>query len=225
MRKVYLAAIIAGLLISFPYSVRADIEALQPIQAKLSTLQLKAKEAQEKLMEYKKKLEDLATQARDVKNQAEGMKQGLEQVKTGDFSALDKMPKSISVDIGQGSGAMKDTEKVSDVIEDKVVPHTEGDNTVDRDKEAKEFIQEMMRDAVSTLYAAGLTTRTNMSKEVPHDVDMTAKDQIITEINMKAQECIERTAKIYTLESLIRTFQMIEDMQTVTYKPEKKEEE
>ena len=108
-----------------------------------------------------------------------------------------------------------DAEKADQAIEADYISEQGGDDTTEKFNKAQEKAQEVLREAVSQLYAIGFTTRTNMTKETPTDNAMKASDQILQETNTKAMKCVQRLAAIYTLESMIQSYQMLENMQSV----------
>lgn len=110
--------------------------------------------------------------------------------------------------------AVPDVEEVSSAYRETFVPKEGTGDSVKIAREAKEKIQDYMRDELTTLYAAAFTIRTNMMKEPENrDVDKTAEDQIWQETILKAENCITRISKIHTMAAMTSSYKNSEALQ------------
>jgi len=206
--KIWILAVLA-IMVSLPFSAKADKEFLQKAQNILNTAQEKAKAAQEKIQELKDKLKSAAE---GVSGVASDIKSATSAVRSGDIDSLKQFGNRI-----EALPSSKDAEKdeMAAAIEENYIPKTGQGNEDEKDREAKEFIQEVLRNATAKLYALGFTTRTNMQKEKPRDVDMSDSRQMLQETNNKSIEMIERLAQIYMLESAIEEYQYTQALRSI----------
>ena len=63
------------------------------------------------------------------------------------------------------------------------------------------------------------------SRHEPTDKDMQSSDQILQEVNTKAMKCVQRLSTIYSLDSVIQKYQMMEEAQNVVIDAAQQEEE
>ena len=105
------------------------------------------------------------------------------------------------------------------------IPKVGEGNDIEVDKAAKEFIQEVLRNAVAKLYALGFTNRTALQKEKPRDVDMSDSRQMLQEANNKAIEVIDRLAQIYILEAAMEEYQYTQSLKNLQNNTSNQEEE
>ena len=110
---------------------------------------------------------------------------------------------------------MSNDDMVAAVRDNYILEVGEG-NDSENHQRAQNFMQEVLRDSVSKIYAFAFTTRTQLAKEKPRDVDMSNTGQMIDEANAKAIDMINRLAKIYVLESLWQTHQYTQALKTLT---------
>ena len=208
MSKLFNIMILVLFVVSYPLTAKADKEFIQKIQEKVQNIQQKATSALEEVQKYKNELQEAATKAQGMAGQ---IQQGVKDAKNG------KQPQIQQMTLGNTSKTdiKGDAEKADQAIEADYISEQGGDDTTEKFNKAQEKAQEVLREAVSQLYAIGFTTRTNMTKETPTDNAMKASDQILQETNTKAMKCVQRLAAIYTLESMIQSYQMLENMQSV----------
>lgn len=206
MRKIYIFAIFAVLL-AFPFSAKADKEIIQKLQNIVTTVQEKGKYAQEQIQ----KIKDAFKSASEGDfGPLKAIKSSLDEIK--DVDAFNQFGNRVE-GLPDGDDVKKDD--MANAIEEKYVPKVGGGDSLEADRAAKEFIQEVLRNAVSKLYALGFTTRTVMQKEKPRDVDMTDSRQMMQETNDKAVEIIDRLAQIYMLESAMEEYQYTQALKTL----------
>ena len=219
--KKYLSLIIALSFLSYTPPAYATFEFVQKIQKIALQVQQKAKEVQEKIATVKAEVMSKVQAAQNMKSKAE---EGMKNLKEGkvDTEALKKMNKTIK---GTEKANVKDDKEGSAKVmeENFVVKEGEGDS-VEAQKQMDAFMQEALRDSVSKLYAVAYATRANFAKEKPRDVDMEATDQILMETNVKASQCVERIATIYTLKSMVQSYNYIEAMQSLKVDTTQQEE-
>lgn len=206
----YLLFVIAFLIFSPVHEAHADVEFVQKIQNILGKVQQKAKEVQEKIEQVKAEVMSKVQAVKDAKSKVEG---GMKQLKAGNIKGLDDL--NTVPDGLKDVDFKKDKDAGSKAIEENFTAPESGGDSVVKQKELDDFIQEVLRDSYSKLYAVAYATRANFTKEEPRDVDMSATDQILMEANMKAASCIERMSVIYVLESMIQSSKYIETMSTV----------
>lgn len=109
-----------------------------------------------------------------------------------------------------------DSEDMSDAINSNLIAKSGSGDSVAQIEEAKEKIQEYMRQGVTALYATGFTIRTNMMREPENrDVDKEAEDQIWKETILKAEECINRISNIRIMEAALSAYKYSESLQEV----------
>lgn len=215
----YILLVIAFFMFAPVNEAHADIEFVQKIQNMLGKIQQKAKEVQEKIEKVKAEIMSKVQAVKDAKSKVEG---GMKQLKAGNIKDLKKL--NTVADGLKDVDFKKDKDAGSKAIEENFTTPEEGGDSVEKQKELDEYIQEVLRDSYSKLYAVAYATRANFTKEEPRDVDMSATDQILMEANMKAASCVERMAIIYVLESMIQSSKYIETMSTVKINASTEEE-
>ena len=209
MNRRYTLGIVAMLSI-FPFSAKADIDAIQKIQNLLQTVQEKATTYQEKLQEYKDQVKDASEKAKEVKSMSET---GLSTIQTLD---TDKIKELGAVKIeGIPNSEETSSEEVAKAAQDKLLPKQGKGNDTEIFKKQQEYLQDVMRDSIARLYAFAFTTRTQLLKETIRDDDMTDTNQIAAEVNAKAIDVINRLAKIYMLESMMQDYQFTQTLKTL----------
>jgi len=206
--KICILAVFA-FIVCLPNSARADKEFIQKLQNILATVEEKAKLAQEKIQEIKDKAKSLAEGAQGM---AADIKSGIDAARNMDLDTLKDMATRV-----EGLPIGKDVEKdeMAGAIEENYVPKVGAGNDLEADKAAKEFIQEVLRNAVAKLYALGFTNRTALQKEKPRDVDMTDSRQIFQETNSKINEVIDRLSQIYMLEAAMEEYQYTQSLKNL----------
>ncbi len=110
---------------------------------------------------------------------------------------------------------MSNDDMAAAVRDNYILPVGEGNDSENHQK-AQALMQDVLRDSVAKIYAVAFTTRTQLAKEKPRDVDMNNTGQMIDEANAKAIDMINRLAKIYLLESLVQTHQYTQALKTLT---------
>lgn len=110
---------------------------------------------------------------------------------------------------------MSNDEMAAAVQKNYVLEVGEGGDSENHQK-AQAFMQDVLRDSISKIYAFAFTTRTQLAKEKPRDVDMNNTGQMMDETNAKAIDMVNRLAKIYLLESLLQSHQYTQSLKTLT---------
>ena len=147
MKKSYILAFVA-LLSAFPFSVRADIDAIQQIQNLLQTVQEKGTYYQEQLQEYKDKIKDASEKAKEIKSKAES---GLSTIQTLD---VDKIKDLGATQIeGIPDLSTSSSEDVAKAAQDKLLPKSGEGKDSEAFKQHQEYLQSVMRDSIARLYA------------------------------------------------------------------------
>lgn len=208
IRKFYIAMILA-LMLSFSFEARADKDFIQKIQTAVEKGQEKAKSFQEQVQ----KIKDQAKGAAEgVAGAAAEVQSGIADVTSGDFDKMKSLGKRVE---GLPEGKDVAPDEMSEAVADKYVPKAGQDNEDENFKQQQEQMQEIMRNAVSKLYAIGFTTRTNMLEEKPQDVDMEDTSKMLQNTRDKAIELIQRLAQIYILEAAVEEYQYTQSLRTV----------
>lgn len=227
MRK-FLRIFVVLLMISLPCTARADKEFIQKIQETLRKVQEKARTYQEKVQEIKDEVKNQAEQAKGFASQAQQLANdtvaGVKDLQNGDVEGLKKAHKTLEGMPDPNPKKTNPAKGVETIEQQLVTKPGEGDDDKKFD-EAQEKMQEVLRQSVAELYAAGFTTRTNMQKEKPRDVDMNDTGQMLQETNVKAIEIVNRLAQIYVLESLLENYQFTQSLRTVTAAMDEEAEE
>lgn len=110
---------------------------------------------------------------------------------------------------------MSNDEMAAAVRDNYILPVGEGNDNENHQK-AQAVMQDLLRDSVSKIYAVAFTTRTQLAKEKPRDIDMNNTGQMMDETNAKAIDMVNRLAKIYLLESLLQSHQYTQSLKTLT---------
>ena len=194
----FFAVFVLALSISNP--ARADMDFIQKLQNIYKTVEENAKTFQEKVQ----KIKDMAKSASEgVSGVAEDIKSGVEAARNMDPEGLKEFGKRVE---GLPTQANASKDEMAKAVEDVYIPKVGEGNDSEVHDEAQKFMQEVLRNAVSRLYALGFTTRTQMQKEEVRDVDMKDTRKMMQETNNKAIEVIERMAQIYMLESAMEEY-------------------
>ena len=110
---------------------------------------------------------------------------------------------------------MSNDDMAAAVRDNYILPVGEG-NDSDNHQKAQALMQDVLRDSVAKIYAIAFTTRTQLAKEKPRDIDMNNTGQMMDETNAKAIDMVNRLAKIYLLESLLQSHQYTQSLKTLT---------
>lgn len=209
MRNKIFLSVVFAVMVSLPLTARADKDFIQKLQNMAKTVQEKGKTFQEQVQEYK---DEFKSASEGVAGAAAEVQSGVQAAQNGDVDGLKQFGKRVE---GLPDGENVDKDEMSEAIQDKYVPKVGEGNDDENNEKAQAFIQEVMRNAVSKLYALGFTTRTLMQKEEPRDVDMTDTRQMMQETNFKAVEMIERLTQIFILESALEEYQYTQALKTM----------
>lgn len=218
MRKIWKILLVL-MIISLPLTAQADKEFIQKIQDIIKNVQEKALAYQEQAQKLKDEMKNAAEQAKSYANDAKKLgsdiKSGIENVQNMDINAIKNTHLTVAA-IPNPDPKKTDPDEAAGAVEEKIVPKTgEGDDDKNFE-ESQEKMQQILRQAVVELYAAGFTTRANMPKEKPRDVNMNDTNQMLLETNAKAVEVINRLAQIFTLESMLESYQYTQGLKTLT---------
>lgn len=110
---------------------------------------------------------------------------------------------------------MSNDDMAAAVRDNYILPVGEGNDNENHQK-AQALMQDVLRDSVAKIYAIAFTTRTQLAKEKPRDIDMNNTGQMMDETNAKAIDMVNRLAKIYLLESLLQSHQYTQSLKTLT---------
>lgn len=110
---------------------------------------------------------------------------------------------------------MSNDDMAAAVRDNYILPVGEGNDSENHQK-AQALMQDVLRDSVAKIYAIAFTTRTQLAKEKPRDIDMNNTGQMMDETNAKAIDMVNRLAKIYLLESLLQSHQYTQSLKTLT---------
>ncbi len=110
---------------------------------------------------------------------------------------------------------MSNDDMAAAVRDNYILPVGEGNDSENHQK-SQALMQDVLRDSVAKIYAIAFTTRTQLAKEKPRDIDMNNTGQIMDETNAKAIDMVNRLAKIYLLESLLQSHQYTQSLKTLT---------
>lgn len=219
MRNKIFLSVVFALMVSLPFAAQADKDFIQKLQNIAKTVQEKGKSYQEQIQEYKDKFKSASE---GVAGAAAEVQSGVQAAQNGDVDSLKQFGKRVE---GLPSEANADKDEMAEAIQEKYVPKVGEGNDEENNEKAEAFIQEVMRNAVSKLYALGFTTRTLMQKEEPRDVDMSDNRQMMQETNYKAIEMIERLTQIFILESALEEYQYTQSIKTMTIDVSAQEDE
>lgn len=208
IRKFYIAVILA-LMLSFSFEARADKDFIQKIQTAVEKGQEKAKAYQEGVQSIK---DDFKSAAEGVAGAAAEVQSGISDISSVNLDEIKSLGKRID---GLPEGKDVAPDEMSEAVADKYVPKAGQDNEDENFKQQQEQMQEIMRNAVSKLYAIGFTTRTNMLEEKPQDVDMEDTSKMLQNTRDKAIEMIQRLSQIYLLEAAVEEYQYTQSLRTV----------
>lgn len=110
---------------------------------------------------------------------------------------------------------MSNDDMAAAVRDNYILPVGEGNDNENHQK-SQALMQDVLRDSVAKIYAIAFTTRTQLAKEKPRDIDMNNTGQMMDETNAKAIDMVNRLAKIYLLESLLQSHQYTQSLKTLT---------
>ena len=110
---------------------------------------------------------------------------------------------------------MSNDDMAAAVRDNYILPVGEGNDSENHQK-SQALMQDVLRDSVAKIYAIAFTTRTQLAKEKPRDIDMNNTGQMMDETNAKAIDMVNRLAKIYLLESLLQSHQYTQSLKTLT---------
>jgi len=232
MRKLFVIITLA-LIMNVPVSARADQEFLQKIQSMLATIQEKAKLYQEKVNELKTQVMQQVEQAKDAaskaKNAASSVKGELMEAAQGVVSGSLNGVQSLSARMEGISDPTEGTnkEEVAEEVSAKYNPPLKkGENTDEQYEEITQIKQELMQDAVSSLYGIGHAMRAKLLEEkAPRDVNMSDTGEIQRETNLAALGAVERLSQLYLMESMLQSYQFTQAMTDIKREAPEEEEE
>ena len=232
MRKLFVIIILA-LIMNVPAPAQADQEFLQKIQSMLATIQEKAKLYQEKVNELKtqvmqqvEKAKDAASKAKNAANSVKG--ELIEAAKGVASGSLDGV-KSLSARMEGISDPTVGTNKeevAAEVSAKYNPPIKKGENSDEQYEEIKQIKQELMQDAVSSLYGIGHAMRAKLLEEkAPREINKHDTGETQRETNLVALGIVERLSQIYLMESMLQSYQFTQAMTDIKREAPEEEEE
>ena len=201
-----------------PFSASADMDFIQKAQNALQTVEQTGMAVQEMVQEAKSTIKDAAEKAKSYKAD---LQNGLD--------AVEKMGQETLQEMGTRAEGLLDSkdadaEARAAAVENVYVEHTGQGNDSENYEKSQESMQELLRDAVSKLYAAAFTTRTNLQKEEPQDPELADTGVMLEATHKKALEMLNRLSQIYMLESLQEGYVQTLNLKSVTLDMSKAEE-